>query len=286
MTELVTSLFTGISSASLLFLVAAGFTLIFGALRVINIAHGSFYLIGGYFLYELTGRFDIPVWIGVPLAAVGVLVLSLLIERLIIRYTYDKEHLFQLLATYALTLVLADAVLMAWGNTARSVESPIPGTWSVLGMDLPAYRFVVIAVAVVVGVGLWLLLSKTRLGWMIRGSSENPATLQALGYNVPRLNALVFGMGGALAGLAGAVYAPMGSLAPGLDSAILVEVFVITIVGGLGSILGAAITALIIGVLKGVVILVAPELSSSLIYIIMIVMMIIRPWGLFGKPER
>lgn len=286
MAEFGTSIFTGIGTAALLFLVGSGLSLIFGAMRIINIAHGSFYMIGAYVLYEISTALHVPVAIAIPLAALAVFILSVVVERVVMRFTYGKEHLIQLLATYALVLVFADLALMVWGPNSRSVNSPITGTWSVLGMNLPAYRVIVIGIAIIVGLGLWALLTRTKLGWLIRAGSENPQTLQVLGYNVPRLNTFIFGLGGALAGLGGAIYAPIGSVGPGLDNAILVNAFVVAIAGGLGSILGAAVISLVIGLLQGVVLIVAPGLSSSLIFIILIVTLAVRPWGLFGKPER
>lgn len=286
MTAIATSLFTGISTAALLFLVGSGMTLIFGAMRVINVAHGSLYMLGAYFLYEISSNVGVPVGIAIPLAVGGVFIVSVIIERGIMRFTYGKEHLIQLLATYALVLVIADLALIIWGTTSRSVQNPLPGSIDVFGVPLPAYRMVVIGVAVVVGLALWAVLTRTRLGWMIRGSSENPATLEAMGYSVSKLNMVIFGIGGALAGLGGAIYAPMGSVAPGIDNAILIDAFVVAVVGGLGSIYGAAIVALLIGVLQGITLLVLPELHSSLVFIIMIVTLAIRPWGLFGRPER
>lgn len=286
MTAIATSLFTGISTAALLFLVGSGMTLIFGAMRVINVAHGSLYMLGAYLLFELSGTLGLPVGVGILLAVAAVFVISVVIERGVMRFTYGKEHLIQLLATYALVLVIADLALLIWGTTSRSVENPLPGSFDVFGVRLPIYRGFVILVAVVVGLLLWLVLARTRLGWMIRASSENPATLETLGYSVPKLNMVIFGIGGALAGLGGAVYAPMGSVAPGIDNAVLIDAFVVAVVGGLGSIYGAAIVALLIGVLQGVTLLVVPELHSSLVFIIMIVTLAIRPWGLFGRPER
>ncbi|MBB1482612.1 branched-chain amino acid ABC transporter permease [Tessaracoccus sp. MC1865] len=286
MSDIVLSLFTGISTASLLFLVGAGMSLIFGAMRVINLAHGSFYMLGAYGIYEISTRLGVPVVVAIPLAAGAVYLLAMLVEWAIMRRTYGKEHLLQLLATYALVLIFADLALLIWGTTARSVTPPVSGSWSFFGVQLPAYRSLVILTAVVVGVVLWALLTKTRLGWMIRAGSENPSTLQAIGYNVPLLNTLIFGLGGALAGLGGAIYAPTGAVAPGLDNAILIEAFVVAVVGGLGSIYGAAVIALLIGLLEGIVLLFAPDLSSSLVYIIMIVALGVRPWGLFGTPER
>lgn len=286
MTAIATSIFTGISTAALLFLVASGMTLIFGAMRVINVAHGSLYMLGAYLLYQFSVQAGMPIALAVPVAAIAVLVIAIAIERTVIRYTYGKEHLIQLLATYALTLVIADIALIIWGTNSKSVQNPLPGSWSIAGMTFPIYSTVVILIALCIGLVLWLVLARTRVGWMIRASSENPATLSSMGYNVSLLNVLIFGVGGALAGLGGAIYAPMGSVAPGIDNSVLVNAFVVTVVGGLGSIGGAAVVALGIGVLQGVVLIVFPSLSSSLIYIIMIVSLAIRPWGLFGRPER
>ena len=286
MTAIATSIFTGISTAALLFLVGSGMTLIFGAMRVINVAHGSLYMLGAYLLYEFAVDAGLPVAVAVPLAAIAVFLIAVIIERGVIRFTYGKEHLIQLLATYALTLVIADLALIIWGTSSKSVDTPLKGGWGFGGATFPAYSTLVIVIAVCVGLLLWLVLARTRVGWMIRASSENPSTLAAMGYNVSRLNMMIFGIGGALAGLGGAIYAPMGSVAPGIDNSVLVNAFVVAVVGGLGSVAGAAVVALVIGILQGIVLVVFPELNSSLVYLIMIISLAIRPWGLFGRPER
>src|SRR5690606_37063 len=130
------------------------------------------YMLGAYFLFELSSNLGLPVWGAILLAVVGVFLVSVLIERGIMRFTYGKEHLIQLLATYALVLVIADLALIVWGTTSRSVENPLPGSFELFGIQLPTYRLVVIVIALVVGLGLWLVLARTRLGWMIRASSE------------------------------------------------------------------------------------------------------------------
>lgn len=278
-----------LSSASTLFLTSAGLTLIFGAMRVINLAHGSFYMYGAFLMTSLVGfttgsRF----WWAVPVSALAVGLLGALLDVGVIRRIRGKEHLTQLLATYALFFILADAALYIWGTEPRAVPFPQSffGPMEIFGAQIPKYNIVVVGTAVAVGIGLVLLLKWSSLGWRIRAAVDDPESLAAGGVNVQRLFTIVFALGAFLAGLGGAVVSPQIGVTPGIDGSIIVLAFIVTVVGGLGSIAGAAIGALLIGASETVGTEVAPEWATIFPYIAMIAILTIRPWGLFGTPER
>lgn len=278
-----------LNSASSLFLASAGLSLIFGAMRVINLAHGSFYMFGAFIMTSLVGfttssRF----WWAVPAAALAVGLVGAVVEVGVIRRIYGKEHLTQLLATYALFLVFADVGLRIWGTDSRAVPFPqrFFGSMEIAGEQIPKYNLVVVGTALAVGIALWLLLKRTTLGWRIRASVDDTESLEAGGVNTALLFTVVFALGAALAGLGGAVISPQIAVAPGIDGSILVFAFIVTVVGGLGSIVGAAVGSLLIGAAETAGTLIAPEWSSVFPYLAMIAILVVRPWGLFGTPER
>ena len=278
-----------LNSASSLFLASAGLTLIFGAMRVINLAHGSFYMYGAFLMTSLVGfttgsRF----WWAVPLAALVVALVGAAIEVGVIRRIYGQEHLTQLLATYALFLILADVGLRIWGSDSRAVPFPqrFFGSMEIAGEQIPKYYLVVVGTALAVGIALWLLLKRTALGWRIRAAVDDPESLEAGGVNIQLLFTIVFALGAFLAGLGGAVISPQIAVTPGIDGSIIVFAFIVTVVGGLGSIVGAAVGALLIGAAETAGTLIAPEWATVFPYVAMIAILAVRPWGLFGAAER
>jgi branched-chain amino acid transport system permease protein len=278
-----------LSSAGTLFIVASGLTLVFGAMRLINIAHGSFYMYGAFLVTTIAGvSTGLRFWAALLAAAVMVALLGVAVEVGVMRRIYDSEHLTQLIATFGLFLILADLGLHFWGNQSRTVSLPaaVAGHVTVAGATFPSYDLVVIAVAAAVGGGLWALLQRSALGWRIRAAVEDPDLLQAQGTNVRLLRTGVFGGGALLAGLSGAVVAPEVAVAPGMDSAIVVSAFIVAVIGGLGSVTGAAIGALIIGAAETIGTIVAPTWASTFIYLAMIVVLMARPSGLLGLRER
>lgn len=278
-----------LTSASTLFVVAAGLTLVFGALRLINIAHGSFYaygaLIATTIIAAATGA---GFWLALVAAPLCVAAIGVVVEAAVLRRTYAREHLTQLLATFALFLIFGDIALRLWGTASRTVSPPaaLTGQLALAGATVPEYDFVVIGVAVLTGTGLWLLLSWTALGWRIRAAVADPETLAAGGTNLRALRTGVFALGSALAGLAGAVIAPLQAVGPGLDSQIIVAAFIVAVVGGLGSVPGAALGALIIGLFETLGTLWVPAWAPVSIYVVMIIVLAVRPSGLLGAPER
>jgi branched-chain amino acid transport system permease protein len=280
---------SALTDASSLFIAAAGLTLVFGALRIINIAHGSFYAFGAFGVSTLVGsaaggRF----WLALLVVPIAVGALGAGVEVTVLRRVYPRDHLAQLVVTYALFLIFADVALRLWGSQARSVPVPagLSGSVTLSGGQFPVYDLFVIGAAVAVGLGLWALLQRTPLGWRIRAAVEDPELLASAGGNVPLLFTVVFSLGALLAALAGGLAAPLESVAPGLDQSILISAFIVSVIGGLGSVAGAAIGAVIIALFNTAGVLWAPSWEPAFIYLAMIAVLALRPWGLLGMAER
>lgn len=290
MSHYLITLLSAMTEASSLFVAAAGLTLVFGAMRIINIAHGSLYMYGAFLVTTVTGgviggeRF----WLALLIAPLAVAVLASITELTVLRRVYRSEHLVQLVATYALFLIFGDVALRLWGSQARSVAAPslLSGSIAIGSGQFPVYDMFAICVAVVIGLALWVLLQHTALGWRIRGAVEDREMLASSGTNVALLATTVFAIGAFLAGLAGAISAPLQSTAPGLDASIIVAAFIVAVIGGLGSVAGAAIGAIVIGLFNTAGVLWAPNWEPAFIYLAMIIVLAVRPWGLLGTAER
>ncbi|MGB6065203.1 MAG: branched-chain amino acid ABC transporter permease [Desulfomonilaceae bacterium] len=285
-------LINGLCQGMLLFIIASGLSLIFGVLRVINFAHGSLYMIGAFVAYSLstlmTGgtlfSFLILLLVVPPVLAV----IGLLLEVTLFRRVYGKEHLLQLLLTYALVLILDDLVRVIWGGEPRNVTRPdiLAGSVSVLGLSLPTYNVFILMIGPVIALGLWLLLYRTRAGNIIRAAVSYPDTLGALGVNVSWVMTSTFMLGCWLAGLGGVLTAALASIDLGIGMEKIIECFAVVVIGGLGSVGGALLGSLIIG--TGTTFLQLPIGRWALVfpYALMALVLVVRPWGLFGKPER
>lgn len=280
---------SGLTRAGILFMLASGLTIIFGVARIINFAHGTLYMLAVYLTYsflQLAGSGALGFW--VTLVSVG-LVLALVgavLETTLIRRIYPREPLQQLLLTFALIYIIGDIVKFVWGVVPRSVSPPpfLQGGFAVPGVGtLPVYNAFVIVLAVAVAAGLWALLRWTRLGWLIRAVSEDKEITEALGVNVSRLLTFVFMLGTFLVGLGGVAAAPLTAAALGMDLDVVIVCFIVTIIGGMGSLLGAAAAAVLVGLLDAFGILILPQFAIVFIYALMAAVMILRPWGLFGK---
>ena len=286
----VIQLISGISVGMVIFLLAVGLSLIFGTLRVLNLAHASLYMLGAYFCYwintiatQVSGVF----WWSLLLAPVLVAIFGGLIETLLLRRIYDREVLDQFLLTFALILVIGDLCKLAWGVEYQMVDTPWPlfGSIKFAGLIFPRYSAFLIVCGPLVYVGLWALISFTRLGRVIRAVTYNREMANALGVNVSFVYTAVFMLGCWLAGLGGVLMAPMSAVMPGMDMVILIDCFIIVVIGGLGSLSGAFLGSIIFGLVNAFGILVAPRLAIAFGFILMIIVLIIRPWGLMGKPE-
>tara|TARA_B100000780_G_scaffold101416_1_gene70819 strand:+ start:302 stop:1228 length:927 start_codon:yes stop_codon:yes gene_type:complete len=290
----------GLQFGILLFLIAAGLTLVFGVMGFINLAHGVQYMIGAYLtymFYQVTGNFFAALMLGLVVA----LAIGLACEILIFRHLYARDHLDQVLATFGIILFVNEAVKAIWGPSSLILPPPESLSWSfeiIEGLQYPIYRLAVIAVGIAVAFGLYIIVFKTRVGMLIRAGATNPDMVSALGVDIKRLFMIVFGFGAMLAGFAGAIAAPMFSLEPSMGDDLLIVVFVVIIIGGIGSIRGAFIAAVMVGMLETLGRSVAtdllklvfdasaanqigPALSSMLIYILMAAILFFKPEGLF-----
>jgi branched-subunit amino acid ABC-type transport system permease component len=281
----------GLSNAAYLFIVAAGLSLVFGALRVINMAHGSLYMIAAFVTVVVANQLGnvYGFWAGL-LAAVAITgVVGIAIEVIVLRPVYGKEHLIQLLGTYAVTLIVAGAVRIVFGANYRTMKAPdqFSGSLSIGGYRYAEYSFFMIFVALVIAVGVYLLLFRTALGRNIRAAVSDPELLNASGVNVARLFTTVFAIGAGLAALGGIIVAPSQAVNSSMDSDVLVLAFAISVIGGLGSIVGSLVGALIVGevIQFGQIIPATNPYALAFVFIIMVVVLFIRPWGLFGRPE-
>lgn len=282
---LVTQTTSGLIVGMLLFMVAAGLTLIFGVLKIVNFAHGTFYMLGAYLAYTVfaaTGSYVL----GVLAGGVGMAIFGIFFERFLIRRVYGANVLMQLLICYATVLICDDLVKIIWGPDFYAMGMPpefqVP-PWFILGGVVPPFYLVLIVVALVIGGALGLTLSLTRIGKIIRAAAHNPNMVSALGINTTLLYSLVFAVGGALAGLAGGLAAPVRSLTPGMGFSILIESFIVTVIGGMGSIAGALIAAVLLGLIRSFGTIGFPQFTEGLMYIAMIIILVTKPSGLFGK---
>ena len=272
-----------------LFIVASGLTLIFGVLRILNFSHGSMYMLGAYMAWQITrwlGGAPGSFWIAALGAAAGVGLLGALIERLLLRHLYRRPELYQLLFTYALVLILGDVAKIVWGTQQLSVNRPplLEGSFQLFGATVVHYNLFVILIGPTIALLFWLLLNRTGIGRMIRAAAYDREMLGALGVDVGRLYLIMFTVGAFLAGLGGALVTPVRSIVPGMDVEIIVEAFIVVVIGGLGSFWGTFLGALIFGQVLAFGILVLPGFSIFAVFALMAVILIARPWGLLGRP--
>jgi branched-chain amino acid transport system permease protein len=275
----------GVQYGLLLFLIASGLTLVFGILNVINLAHGSFYMIGAYLAYALTlrtGSLWLAILIGLPVAVL----IGLAVERLLIRPLYARDHLYQVLLTYGLILVFNELQSAIFGNDVHGVAVPALLQYSIPlteNLSYPVYRLAVSAICLVMVGVMYFVIQKTRLGMTIRAGAVNREMVQSLGVNIKLLYAIVFAIGAGLAALAGMIAAPLSSVYPGLGEHVLIVCFVIVVIGGIGSIRGAFIAALLIGLADTFGKVLVPDFASVATYALMAAVLLWRPQGLFGR---
>jgi branched-chain amino acid transport system permease protein len=281
---------SGLSGAAILFLVGAGLTLVFGALRVINMAHGSLYMIGAFLSVAIAGHIagQAGFWIALLAASAGVGAVGGVIEITILRRLYRRDHLMQLLATFSLVLIISGLVKVGFGTDFRREEAPgwLSGSIAVGSSTVSGYQLFLIVVAMAVAAALWLTIYRTELGRLIRAALADPELLSLSGINVPRLFTTVFVIGALLAGIGGAAIAPYHAVSLGIDVDIVVQAFAVTIIGGLGSLGGALLGAVVVGLVQSFGIYYAPKWQLAFIFLVMAAVLAVRPTGLFGEPER
>ncbi len=285
-------LINGLSQGMVLFIVASGLSLVFGVLRVINFAHGSLYMVGAFLAFSLSTLLPSGTMLSFLLLMLlvppAIALLGLALEVPLFRRIYGKEHLLQLLLTYAVLLILDDACRLIWGGAIRNVARPeiLAGSIEFFGLFLPTYNAFILAVGPIIAIGLWFLLYRTRAGNLIRAAVSHPEMVGALGVNVSRVMTATFMLGCWLAGLGGVLMSALANIDLGIGMEKIIESFAVVVIGGLGSIGGALLGSLILGV--GVAFIQLPLSRAAIVfpYFAMALILIIRPWGLFGKPER
>jgi branched-chain amino acid transport system permease protein len=278
----------GLTYAMFLFLIASGLSLIFGVLRILNFAHGSLYMLGAYFTQQFVSLFiDAPghFWWAVILASLTVALIGVVIERFFLRHLYTREELYQLLFTYALVLILSDCAKIIWGTGQFSVSRPaiLKGAVSILDQYFPKYNIVIILLGPCIAFTFWFIILRTRWGRKIRAAALDREMLGSLGVNVSRLFTVVFFIGAWMAGLGGALVSPVSAIVPGMDVEIIINAFIVVVIGGLGSFWGTFLGSLIVGQVYALGILAFPKLSLAFIYVLMALVLILRPWGLLGR---
>ncbi|MCJ7493870.1 MAG: branched-chain amino acid ABC transporter permease [Deltaproteobacteria bacterium] len=274
----------GLSVAMYLWLLAAGLTIVFGVLGVLNFAHGSLFMLGAYFTFTFYGLWEINFWLAIALSLLAVGIVGYLMERFFLRHIYHLDHAFQLLLTFGFILIFDDAVKMIWGGVAKIPPLPsfFEGTVSVVGRPFPVYNLFIIGAGLAVAIVVWQLFEKTWWGKMVRASASDREMASAIGVNISTLFTGVFVFGAMLAALGGALGTPVRVVAPGIGAAMIIQAFIITVIGGLGNLKGAFVGALIVGVVSSYGILLFPVFELFLIFLIMAVVLIVKPQGLFG----
>ncbi len=294
-----TQALNGLQFGILLFLLAAGLTLVFGIMNFVNLAHGSLYMMGAYFAAAVFGRTE-SFLLAAVVAVPATMLLGIVVERVALMHLYRRDHLDQVLATFGLILFFNELVRIVWGPSSVYMNAPpwLSGTVNLFGLTYPAYRFAIIGVGLAVGAGLYVLIHRTRVGMLIRAGATHPEIVAALGVNVRLLNTLVFGLGAGLAGLAGLMAGPIVSVQSGMGEPILILTLVVIVTGGVGSIRGAFYGALIVGIVdtigraflpmvlrefleRSLAQAAGPAIASMLIYVLMAVVLAFRPQGLF-----
>ncbi|TFY98597.1 branched-chain amino acid ABC transporter permease [Ramlibacter rhizophilus] len=269
----------------LLFMLAAGLTLIFGIMGVVNLAHGSFYMLGAYTAWSLSSQLG-SLALAIVLGTVLAIVFGLLLERLLFRHFYARDHLDQVLLTFGLIYIFEEMRSLIWGDDVHGTRVPallsdsIPLTDT---LSYPVYRLFISGVCIALAIGLYLLISKTRLGMKIRAGAFNRDMAEALGINIRRLYAIVFALGVALAAIAGMIASPISSVYPNMGSQVLIMAFVVVVIGGIGSVRGAMIAALLVGLVDTFGKVLLPAMSGMLVYVLMAAVLLWKPEGLFKQ---
>ena len=289
MSDLLSVIVSGVAQGVPIFVIASGLTLIYGVMHVLNFAHGAFFLIGAFVVTSVLNGGSIAAFIGAALVAgLVVMLVGIACEVLVFRQLYKAGSLVGFLGAFALFLALGGVASHIWGNDPRTVKYPegLDGAVSLAGVPVAAYDLAVVGVGILIAAGLYVLLTGTSIGTRVRALSHDRAMAMALGIRAPRVGTLVFAIGSFLAGIAGALITPVTSIDGGLSAAYIVPAFVVVIVGGLGSVPGALLAALLLGVLESVLFRYAQSMSGFSYYLIVAVILMFRPQGLFGKSSR
>ncbi|MCA0204773.1 MAG: branched-chain amino acid ABC transporter permease [Proteobacteria bacterium] len=278
-------LLIGLINGSFYAMLSLGLAIIFGLIHVVNFAHGAQYMLGAFVALLLLNHLGIPYWGALFIAPVVVGAFGLLMEQTILKPLRHLDHLYSLLATFAAVLIIEGLMRLEFGSTGLPYASPLPGGVNLGFMFLPYYRGWVVVFSLAVCIATWLLIEKTKLGAYLRAANERPEIVESFGINVPRMMSLTYAFGVGLAGLGGVLAAPIYQVSPSMGSNLMIVIFAVVVIGGMGSILGAILTGYLIGIVEGLTKVFYPEASNLAIFVIMIVALILRPNGLFSSPE-
>lgn len=278
-------LLLGLVNGSFYAVLSLGLAVIFGLLNIINFTHGAFYMLGAFVAWMGLQYLGLNYWFMLFLAPLIVGLFGIIIERLLLRHLYKLDHLYGLLLTFGLTLLIEGLFRSFFGVSGQAYATPklLQGGVNLGFMFLPIYRAWVVVASVLACVATWFIIEKTRLGALLRAGTENPKLVEAFGINVPLMISLTFGFGVALAGFAGVLAAPILQVSPLMGSNLVIVVFAVVVIGGMGSILGSIVTGLSLGVIEGFTKVFWPEAASTVIFVIMVIVLLLRPSGLFGK---
>ena len=285
MQALLGQLLLGLVNGSFYAMLSLGLAVIFGLLNIINFTHGAQYMLGAFCAYLLLNKLGVGYWWSLAAAPLIVGALGMLIERLMLKHLYKLDHLYGLLLTFGLALIIQGVFRNEYGSSGQPYPIPqeLSGGHNLGFMFLPNYRAWVIAVSLVVCLATWFVIERTKLGSYLRAATENPTLVRAFGINVPRMITLTYGFGVALAALAGVMAAPIYNVSPQMGANLIIVVFAVVVIGGMGSIMGAIVTGFGLGIIEGLTKVFFPEASNTVIFIIMAIVLLIRPAGLFGR---
>jgi|SRR5438045_1216329 len=281
-------IFNGLVSGSFYALLSLGLAVIFGMLRVVNFAHGAFYMLGAFVAYLLLQQFAVPFWAALVIAPIVIGLLGMALERALIRRLYGVNPLYNFLLTFGLALAVQDAMRLRFGIQGKPYAAPeqLRGVTNIGPTFYPTYRLFAIVFSVVVCLAVWFLIERTRVGMIVRAATERPALTRALGVEVDRWITPVFGFGVALAALGGVLAAPVYQVSPVMGADIIIVIFAVVVIGGLGSILGAVVAGLLVGLISALSqIFGYPQFENALVFVVMAVVLLVRPAGLFGSAE-
>jgi branched-chain amino acid transport system permease protein len=285
----VTQLISGLTMATLLFLVASGLTLIFGVGNVFNFAHGSFYMIGAYLGYQVVGVWEMNFFLALLVAAIGAGLFGMLVEFLLLRRIYGRENEggFQILLTYCLILIIDDGVKLIWGTEYKSIPRPEGFSGAVIMGDIfiPAYNILIIAIGLIVVIASWWILTRTRPGRIARATAVDREMLGALGVNVPLTMTVVFGIATALGGMTGALAAPLRTVTPGAGIEVIIDSLIVVVMGGMGNFWGAWLASLLLGEVNAFGVAFLPKWASLFSFLVMVIVLIFKPEGLFSPKK-
>lgn len=287
MENVLIQVFNGLISGAFYALLSLGLAVIFGMLRVVNFMHGALYMLGAFAAYLLGVQLGVSFWWALVIAPLAVAAVGVILERTLLRWLYNLDILYNLLLTFGLTLAIQDAMRLRFGvqGVPYSIPAQLRGAVPIGFMFFPTYRLFVLGFSVLVCFAVWWLIERTRVGTIIRASTENPVLTRALGVDVDRWIPLVFAFGVALAGLAGALAAPMRNISPLMGEDLIITTFAIVVIGGMGSIFGSVVTGFLVGVISALGAVYYPSAANILVFVFMAFVLLLRPSGLFGSPE-